>query len=676
MPKANSPVNKKSMTRKQKTTFDYMVIGISPALVTVMVTSLALFISTILNPSPFLARFNFVLMMYSMATVAIARISIEEGKERAVLFGVPLAAATLLAMTSLVQYEDAVGGMKFIYSAVVIAVTWWSAHQLTWDCTVIEDHDDSSNQGLLQKIGLEEFITKVDESNHSSAPVDNNPELDSADDEDKQGWFDRWKENRKKPHTPGVWVIYYSLAALPLFGLGQLFTNAEVNSICFKYLFSYVASGLGLLLTTSLLGLRRYLRHRNVDMPHEMAGTWLTVGIVMILGFMALAFLLPRPGNTRQIAEASSLFDQSQDAFDTSEYGVGSDGKADGNEGQSPEEVTQDSGSSNDEKNSPSDGQDKQSNEASQSNQDNNDGEENTEDSAGQSREQTQENQNSDMSSGNQQDSQNGQSDDPQQSGNSNNQTAEQNGSQKDSNSEAPDSADPGEGQEQERPSEQNGSNPPNSDSERAQQSSQNSSRQNNSPPLSMPNIPSLGAIGRLIQILFWIVVGISLLLYLLKNYRTLWKALQEIISGFLEWLSGVFAGTAPEQLVVKEKPAKLPEPSPQPFSSFRNPFNSNSQMSVEELINYSFNALESLGQELGIEREENQTPNEFSQAMAQHITPLGEATLRLGNHYNLAAYAPASLSPSCVQDLQTFWQQLSLVEIPHSSPVNVSISD
>ena len=202
MPKANSPVNKKSMTRKQKTTFDYMVIGISPALVTVMVTSLALFISTILNPSPFLARFNFVLMMYSMATVAIARISIEEDKERAVLFGVPLAAATLLAMTSLVQYEDAVGGMKFIYSAVVIAVTWWSAHQLTWDCTVIEDHDDSSNQGLLQKIGLEEFITKVDESNHSSAPVDNNPELDSADDEDKQGWFDRWKENRKIPHTP------------------------------------------------------------------------------------------------------------------------------------------------------------------------------------------------------------------------------------------------------------------------------------------------------------------------------------------------------------------------------------------------------------------------------------------------------------------------------------------
>jgi len=148
------------------------------------------------------------------------------------------------------------------------------------------------------------------------------------------------------------------------------------------------------------------------------------------------------------------------------------------------------------------------------------------------------------------------------------------------------------------------------------------------------------------------------------------------MISGFLEWLSGIFSGTAPEQLAKDEKPPELPGPVHPPFSSFRNPFASNSQMSVQELINYSFSALESLGQELGIERKEHQTPNEFSQTMAQHITPLGQATLRLGNHYSLAAYAPALLNPSCVQDLQTFWQQLSIVEIRRSSPVNASVSD
>ena len=669
------------MVRKQKTTFDYMVIGISPALVTVMVTSLALFISTVLNPSPFLGRFNFVLMMYSMATVAIARISIEEGKERAVLFGIPLAVVTLLAMTSLVQYEDAVGGMKFIYSAIVIAVTWWSAHQLTWDCTVIEDHEDSSNQGLLQKIGLEEFITQIDESTNASHVGDDIPKPNSVEDEDKQNWFNRWKENRKKPHTPGVWVIYYSLAALPLFGLGQLFTNTEVNSICFKYLFCYVASGLGLLLTTSLLGLRRYLRHRDVEMPREMAGTWLTVGALMILGFMALAFFLPRPGNTRQIAEASNLFDQSQNAYETSEYGIGPDGKDDGDEGRSADSTTQGSGSGDAHNNTQGeqgrpteqDNQGKQENQGNQGDQENQNGAQDTKDSG----EQSQDKQSSDMSSGKQkdkqEDKQEGRGDENQQPGDSNNQSTEQNnpktatsnqGNQGNRGNQAKQPED-------ENLSEQNENNQQDNDSENTQQSSQNTP-----PPASTPELPSLGALGQLIQVLFWIVAGGFMLFYLMKNYRTLWKSLREMISGFLTWLSGIFAGTAREQLDTKEKPTEQPERTHPPFSSFRDPFASKSQMSIQELINYSFSALESLGQELGIERKEDQTPNEFSQTMAQHITPLGQSTLRLGNHYSLAAYAPALLNPNCIKDLQTFWQQLSIVEIRQSGPVNASFSD
>ena len=40
----------------------------------------------------------------------------------------------------------------------------------------------------------------------------------------------------------------------------------------------YVASGLGLLLTTSFLGLRRYLRQRRIEMPTMMANLWLGIG--------------------------------------------------------------------------------------------------------------------------------------------------------------------------------------------------------------------------------------------------------------------------------------------------------------------------------------------------------------------------------------------------------------
>ena len=93
--------------------------------------------------------------------------------------------------------------------------------------------------------------------------------------------------------------------------------------------------------------------------------------------------------------------------------------------------------------------------------------------------------------------------------------------------------------------------------------------------------------------------------------------------------------------------------------------------MSLQELVEYSFSALESLGCELGIERHEDQTPNEFSQAMAEHIIPLGQSTLRLGRLYSLAAYAPSLLNQNCVQDLQAFWNQLSTVQI--CDPVTIN---
>ena len=98
--------------------------------------------------------------------------------------------------------------------------------------------------------------------------------------------------------------------------------------------------------------------------------------------------------------------------------------------------------------------------------------------------------------------------------------------------------------------------------------------------------------------------------------------------------------------------------------------------MSLLELVQYSFDALESLGHEMGIERQEDQTPNEFSQVMAQQISPLGQATLRLGKHYSLAAYAPTLLNQSCLQDLRDFWQQLSKVTIRHPQHANAQASN
>ena len=652
-----------------------MVIGISPALVAIMVTSLALFVSTVLNPSPFLGRFNFILIMYSVATVSVARISIEEGKERAILFGIPLAVVTMIAMSSMVQYEDAVKGMKLIYSAVVIAITWWSAHQLTWDCTVIEENHDSSNQGLLQKIGLERLITQ---SQKTADKAENDASHALGEEESKQNWFEQWKDNRKKPHTPGVWVIYYSFAALPLFGFGQLFTNEEVSSNCFKYLLCYVGSGLGLLLTTSLLGLRRYLRHRDIEMPREMAGTWLAVGALMIGGFMAFAFFLPRPGNTQQLANASSLFNQSQDAFDTSEYGMGPDGKNDDKADQTSDEPQQ---SSEPDSSSQTSQNGNQQGEASKQNKQSDS--QTSETSDGQTNEESQ----GSGGSAEESDDQDRQSDKPP-SGDSSNQSDEQknpNDNSTDSPSEQGDAdgksnqSEDGNQSNQNKPSEPNNSqdiqpeekNQDNvtngqnqqreSDDNPSSQSSQ--AKQDHSPSFQLPVLPSLVGIGTIIQILFWIAVCTATLYSLIKNHKALWQALKEMLRGFFSWLARVFAGTEQEHVDEEEPVNQTPQMHP-PFASFRNPFTTNAQMSLPELVQYSFRALESLGCELGIERQADQTPNEFSRAMAEHIIPLSQSTLRLGKHYSLAAYAPTLLNQSCVQDLQAFWEQVSIVEI------------
>ncbi len=78
--------------------------------------------------------------------------------------------------------------------------------------------------------------------------------------------------------------MYLALAALPLFGLGQFFlrNDADTWNHAQRLLAFYLFSSLSLLVTTSFLGLRRYLRQRRVDMPVDVSIAWLFGGLAMI----------------------------------------------------------------------------------------------------------------------------------------------------------------------------------------------------------------------------------------------------------------------------------------------------------------------------------------------------------------------------------------------------------
>ena len=107
------------------------------------------------------------------------------------------------------------------------------------------------------------------------------------------GWwerFERFREERKKRRVLGAWVIYFSLAALPLFGLGEALIPVEETGrrqYAFWLMAAYVGSGLGLLLTTCFLSVRRYLRQRRLQMPVAMTAAWLTAGGGLIAGAAA-----------------------------------------------------------------------------------------------------------------------------------------------------------------------------------------------------------------------------------------------------------------------------------------------------------------------------------------------------------------------------------------------------
>ncbi len=322
------------VTRPRQTLVDYLVIGISPALIMGMVGSLLFFLLTILYHGQYGARLTFIFAMFTLAIVLIARISMENGIEYASLFAIPLAILTFLAMVKFAEIQGPLAPYSSLINAGFLAVVWWSAHKLTWDCTFIDDQQDASGEGLLQGMGFD--ADTVEQQVHAVQPREglpspaNRPHDPTSAAPGDPDWYQRMVERRRRPHTPGVWVLYYALAALPLFGVGQWLlpaTDVASRAHAFRLICVYVACALALLLTTSFLGLRRYLRQRHVPMPADMARVWLGLGATMIVAVLLACLVLPRPGATLSLSQLPfSITLDSKDHRQTSPHALGRDG--------------------------------------------------------------------------------------------------------------------------------------------------------------------------------------------------------------------------------------------------------------------------------------------------------------------------------------------------------------
>src|SRR5262249_28263815 len=156
-------------------------------------------------------RVRWTMFFFVFGSVLVARISIEMGDAKASLYALVLGAAAFVATLRFVsEYPSWMGEFAPLINIALLVLIWWCARTLTWDCTHIDPDKDASDRSVLEASGIEN-LERPDEWREEEPPVAEEPEkpLEAG----PIGWFQgylRWRKKQdKKPHTPGVWVVYF-----------------------------------------------------------------------------------------------------------------------------------------------------------------------------------------------------------------------------------------------------------------------------------------------------------------------------------------------------------------------------------------------------------------------------------------------------------------------------------
>jgi hypothetical protein len=652
--------------RTPETLADYLVVAICPSLIMVLVGSLLYFLVEVFYQGEFELRTLWVLAMFVLGIVCLARLSMEEGYAYASMYAVPLGVLVGIALSRFVRFGGPLASSSLLVNWALMGWVWWCAHKLTWDCTLIDDSQDASGEGLLQQMGLDREATPAGPEATTQAPRGTEPGRSDAGEEDEQkDWWQKWIEPDRRPHPPGVWVVYFSLGALPMFGIGGRFIsleNLESRRWCFWMLVLYVASAMALLLATSFLGLRKYLRQRRLAMPLDMTAMWVGAGSVLIVATIVVASLVPRPSPEYSIAQLIKI--DSPELW-ASRWGFGPEGaksKADqpttgGAEQQAGQQADQQGGGKADPQNkggSPQPGK-----QGSGDSGNKNGGSQQSQ--QGQSQQgQSQQGQSQDnQSQGNE--SQGGESNsktNPAEGKNSQDQSkqgpANQNQNQQQSGDESSNSGKKTEQGESANDNQQSKSESGESSPGQSGRPADNSSQ---SPQLIEHVQKAIGALGGLLKAALYVAIAL-VAAYLAWRYRAellaAWKKLLEELAAL--W-PGLFGKKAQEPAA--EAAASLP---PRPFAAFADPFASGAaaRMSPAEVVRYTFAALEAWGRENGCPRAIGQTPHEFAAAIGDVDRTLAREAAQLAELYARMAYAPPAAIRTSFEPLRSLWRKMA----------------
>ena len=184
--------------RRQQTIADYAAIALCPSLIVLLISSLVYFLVLCIYRGGYSGRIGYIWFMFILGTVGIARLSIEESRSYAFGYAAVLGGATFFVLSRFMQVQGPAAALTPILNGGMIALVWFLADRITFDCTLIDENEDASDRGLID--GLTD---------------------DGATAEQALGQDAAQRAKRRRGHQPGRTVLWLTAAALPIFGLGQ-----------------------------------------------------------------------------------------------------------------------------------------------------------------------------------------------------------------------------------------------------------------------------------------------------------------------------------------------------------------------------------------------------------------------------------------------------------------------
>ena len=171
----------------------------------------------------------------------------------------------------------------------------------------------------------------------------------------------------------------------------------------------------------------------------------------------------------------------------------------------------------------------------------------------------------------------------------------------------------------------------------------------------------AMAMLATLVKWVFYAAVILVALYVLWRSRAELLAALRDFLQGWREFWQRLFGGKTVPGDATEPAGASPKQPLRRPFADFADPFASGmaDRCSAEELVRYSFEALEAWATEHGCPRGPDHTAHEFAQEVGERSEPLSRPAQRLADLYCRAAYARGTLPPESTNHLKRLWRRL-----------------